>query len=530
MNKSRGELSPGAIPRIAGRVLGVPLMIEASKLRVILEALSPKFQVSIDDLIPLARDGDDKSPHAAEREVRTSESAGHWHRAVIDDDGNGRTTETVGDHEEHVHQITDGDVEETDHDHELIDEEPEANALAGFDPQAAGPGSMGRRPSLQVVGGVAVIDVSGTLVHRGFGALDALSGLTSYESISSQIDDALATSDVSKILLRVDSPGGEVKGVFDLADKIREAKSEKPITAVVNDQATSAAYLLASAASEIVTAQTGILGSIGVVMAHVDETEANDRAGVKVTEIFAGKRKVDLSTNQKLSPEALAAVQGHVDTLFDMFVAAVALNRGLTTEKVAGLEAGLLIGKDAVEAGLADRVGSFESTLDGMLASEQNGGEFTMNAKELDQMDKPDPTKPAAETKPATPAAAAPTAPAATPTPTPEPQGDSNVQNIETARKEGAANAKAIVDTCKLAGHLDRAPGYLEKGASLETVRAELLGEQAGSEEEIDTQSHATGDAGTGEPKGEAGKGVMFAACEKIATRMETEYKASRGL
>ena len=119
--------------------------------------------------------------------------------------------------------------------------------------------------------GIAVIPIHGTLVRRTVG-LEAASGLTSYAGLAAQLDAALESSQVDAILLDIDSPGGESGGVFDLADRIRAAAAVKPVWAVANDMAFSAAYALASAANRVIVSRTGGVGSIGVIAMHVDQS------------------------------------------------------------------------------------------------------------------------------------------------------------------------------------------------------------------------------------------------------------------
>ena len=132
-------------------------------------------------------------------------------------------------------------------------------------PSSSSPDSLAITPN-----GIAIIPVVGTLVKRA-GAIDAASGLLSYTAIETMIMEAATDPAVGGILLDVDSPGGEVGGVFDLADLIREAREAKPVYALADD-AFSAAYLLASAADRIYLSQTGGVGSIGVIAVHVDES------------------------------------------------------------------------------------------------------------------------------------------------------------------------------------------------------------------------------------------------------------------
>jgi signal peptide peptidase SppA len=211
------------------------------------------------------------------------------------------------------------------------------------------------QPAYAVSDGVAVIPVMGSLVHRG-DWLDAMSGLTSYDSLRQNLSAALLDESVQAILLEIDSPGGEVSGNFDFADMVYAARQVKPVWAIANDLAASAAYSIGSAAEKLFVTQTGIVGSIGVIMAHRDNSAANDKAGVKYTSIYAGARKNDLSPNAALTEEAHASAQARVNDVYDVFVAKVARNRGISEAAVRATEAGVFTGQKAVDLGLADEV------------------------------------------------------------------------------------------------------------------------------------------------------------------------------
>lgn len=187
--------------------------------------------------------------------------------------------------------------------------------------------------------GVAVVPIVGTLVQRA-GGMDAMSGLTSYEQLSATLDIALSDHEVTGLVLDVDSPGGEAAGVSALADQIRG--SAKPVVAVANEAAFSAAYWLASAAQYIYVPATGMVGSVGVIMLHVDQSKADEKRGLVYTPIFAGQRKNDFSSHEPLSNEALASAQAMVVRLYDQFVSAVAANRGIDAQTVRDTEAGIL--------------------------------------------------------------------------------------------------------------------------------------------------------------------------------------------
>ncbi len=203
--------------------------------------------------------------------------------------------------------------------------------------------------------GIAVIPIVGTLVHRAFGVM-ALSGLTSYADVQEKVLKAVEDDRVKAIALEIDSSGGEVNGAFDTVDAIAEARGEKPIWAIVNEMAYSAGYALASAADRIVLPRTAGLGSVGVVATHVDQSGADEEAGLEITFIHAGEKKVDGNPHEPLSERAEREMQDDVDRIHNIFVPTVAANRGLSEEAVRATEAGKFHGEEAVDVGFADAV------------------------------------------------------------------------------------------------------------------------------------------------------------------------------
>src|SRR5690606_28979829 len=145
------------------------------------------------------------------------------------------------------------------------------------------------------------------------------------------------------------SPGGEAVGAFEMAARVRELRSKKRTVAVVNGMACSAAYALASGASEIVTTETGISGSIGVVLLHADVSRQLDREGITPTLIHAGSHKVDGNPFEPLTAEVRDDLQAEVNGFYDGFLTTVALGRGkrLTADAARATEARTKMGKDA---------------------------------------------------------------------------------------------------------------------------------------------------------------------------------------
>ena len=147
--------------------------------------------------------------------------------------------------------------------------------------------------------GIAVIPIHGSLVKRALG-MDAASGLTSYSEIASMLDAALADPQVRGILLDIDSPGGEASGSFELSRRVREVAAVKPVWAVANDAAYSAAYALAASAQRLFVTETGGVGSIGVIALHVDQSVKDAKDGYRFTAITAGAHKHDYSPHEPL--------------------------------------------------------------------------------------------------------------------------------------------------------------------------------------------------------------------------------------
>ncbi|WP_353273340.1 S49 family peptidase [Wolbachia endosymbiont (group A) of Agelastica alni] len=205
--------------------------------------------------------------------------------------------------------------------------------------------------------GIAVIPIHGILTKNSE-AFDDVLGMTSYEKIREEIEEALIDKEVETIILDIDSPGGEVNGLFDLADFIYSAREseKKRIVAIANDDAYSAAYAIASSAEKVYVSRTSGVGSIGVIASHIDQSGFDEKQGIKYTTVFAGSRKNDLNPHEPITSESLESLQGEVDRLYEMFLQLIARNRNLSTEKIKSTEAGLYFGEKAIEIGLADGI------------------------------------------------------------------------------------------------------------------------------------------------------------------------------
>jgi signal peptide peptidase SppA len=297
---------------------------------------------------------------------------------------------------------------------------------------------------------IALVPILGPLAKRG-SFLDSLFGFGNYEDVQARVDAAAADPSIDAILLEIDSPGGEAAGAFDLADRIFAGRGSKPVWAIANDSAFSAAYAIGSAADKLFLTRTGGVGSIGVLAAHVDQSGYDEKQGVKVTTITAGARKNDFNAHEPLSEDAAGFLQAEVNRLYGLFVDTVSRNRSLSTDAIRATEAALFFGNDAVKVGLADGVGTFESTLQALASTLTP----TTKRKETRMLDEKPPV------------------------------------DLEAVRKEAAEALKTqhleIIHACRLAGKPDKAADFIEQGATLEAARKTLL-ELAAQQAEIQSQ------------------------------------------
>jgi signal peptide peptidase SppA len=229
-------------------------------------------------------------------------------------------------------------------------------------------GMQAARPErvMQAGQGVAVIGLRGIISHRIEQVQDISGpGGTSVEGFRTRLRDALASTQVGAIVLDVDSPGGNVDGVPEMAAELFAARGEKPIVAVANTTAASGAYYIASQADEVVITPSGDVGSIGVFSAHEDMSAALEQEGIKMTLIHAGKYKVEGNPFEPLSDEGREAVQGRVDAVYDEFIDAVARGRGVKASAVRnGFGQGRSVGaREAVTMSMADSVETLDQVI-----------------------------------------------------------------------------------------------------------------------------------------------------------------------
>ena len=212
--------------------------------------------------------------------------------------------------------------------------------------------------------GVAVLTVQGVMERR-LNLFSDISGGVSSQQLARRIRKAAADSDVAGILLDIDSPGGSVFAVEEIAEAIVEAVAVKPVVAHSYALMCSAAYWIAAQCSEIVVGANAEVGSIGVAIVHYDFSDRDREAGVRRTFLTAGKYKRITADNAPLSTEGRAYEQAQLDTYYSLFVNAVAEGRDVSPEQVLEdmADGRTFIGEQALEAGLVDHIGNIETAL-----------------------------------------------------------------------------------------------------------------------------------------------------------------------
>lgn len=216
--------------------------------------------------------------------------------------------------------------------------------------------------------GVAVIPVTGPIM-RYANLFTRISGATSTQELATDLQAALEDPKVRSILLNVDSPGGEANGISELADMVFAARDKKPIKAYIGGTGASAAYWIASAASEVVINDTGIAGSIGAALEVRLRSEGEGGKRYEIVSRNAPNKRPDLGTEA-----GRAKIAETIDALGDVFAAKVAGYLGVKAEDVPAMgdHGGLKVGAAAVEAGLAHRIGSLEALITEMASPAAN--------------------------------------------------------------------------------------------------------------------------------------------------------------
>ncbi len=231
--------------------------------------------------------------------------------------------------------------------------------------------------------GVAVLPLHGVIMPKA-SMMSEMSGGTSIDTFRQQFRQAMAAPDIAAMVIDVDSPGGMVDGVPEMAAEMRASRGKKPVVAVANTEAASAAYWLASQADEVVVSKSGRVGSIGVYTSHEDESQKSDKEGVRTTLISAGKFKTEGNPFEPLTEEARANLQSMVDDYYGMFLSDVAKGRRVPLDAVrSGYGEGRVVqARPALSAGMVDKVATLDEVIADMLGrvSQQRSAAASLGA------------------------------------------------------------------------------------------------------------------------------------------------------
>jgi capsid assembly protease len=318
--------------------------------------------------------------------------------------------------------------------------------------------------------GVAVIEVAGPLFKRA-NLMTTFCGATAYETVRRDLQVALDNAAVRAIMLNIHSPGGEAAGVAELASAIHDIRGRKPIIAYAGDQAASAALWAAVAADEFHIGPTAGVGSLGVVAGYRDTSAQDAARGIKTFEFVSSQspyKRVDLNTQAGRD-----RVQARVDAMAVVFVETVAKYRGKSVDHVLEHfgQGDVLIGKAAVDAGMADGIATFEQVLASLARGDSPKASFGFNpaasghSSEESEMKTEETGAPAAETKPDT--GTAPVVVVETAT----------TENVNAVAAATAAERKRVTDIMALVlpGHEEAAQKAIETGSSAHEFSAMVV-------------------------------------------------------
>jgi len=213
--------------------------------------------------------------------------------------------------------------------------------------------------------GVAILSVEGVMAKR-MNLFSQISGGVSTQLATRDLLQAAADPAVHSIIMVFDTPGGTVDGTQAFANAIRQVGQTKPVVALADGTMASAGVWAGTAANQVYIADTTTqVGSVGVVAQHVDLSGRDAMAGIKRTEVFAGKYKRIASDTGPLTKAGLQTIQDQVDYTYGLFVQAVATHRGVSVDQVLAdmADGRMFIGEQAIAAGLVDGV----STLDALI-------------------------------------------------------------------------------------------------------------------------------------------------------------------
>ena len=241
----------------------------------------------------------------------------------------------------------------------LMSESPATPIETSHEPQIVGLTRPGPKS-----GRVARIPIVGPISRRA-SFWSMFFGGSSVDGLTKALREVAIDDTVGTVLLDIDSPGGTVSGMPELAAEVRRLRESKHVVAIANSLTASAAYWIASQADEVVATPESLTGSIGVFTVHEDWSKMLARVGIDVTYVHAGRYKVEGNPDQPLTDDARDHKQSIVDDAYRLFVNDVARGRGVSAAQVRSDygEGRVLTATDALQAGMVDRIAGFDATV-----------------------------------------------------------------------------------------------------------------------------------------------------------------------
>jgi signal peptide peptidase SppA len=245
------------------------------------------------------------------------------------------------------------------------------NLSVKLEPRAAA------EPRINTSGKIAILPLYGVIEQRSSIWMDWFGG-TSTDRFGAMFDEALRDPKIKGVVVDIESPGGTVPGVMETADKIYQSRGQKPVVAIANSMAASAAYWLGSAFDQLYVTPGGCCGSVGVYSMHLDFSKAMEAEGVTPTMFAVPEFKAEFNPFMPLSDESKEYEMQEVNRVYDQFVAAVARHRGTTASNVrANYGKGRVVdAQTSVAAGMADKVATLEQVVSRMMAGRIKPGGF----------------------------------------------------------------------------------------------------------------------------------------------------------
>lgn len=401
-----------------------------------------------------------------------------------------------------------------------VEARPSTLVVGELSPEARSPTGAVLTPARRV----AVLNISGALVNRYEGGF-CEPGPLSYQELRSSYDSVRGDASIEAIVFRIETPGGMGSGLFDFTDHVYATRGQKPLYACIDDYAYSAGYGLAAACDQIWITRTGGAGSVGVIGYHVDQSGWDAKVGIKITHIFSGAHKNDLSPHAPLPDEQRDWLQQRMDSMRGLFAESVARYRGMDVAAVLATEAQVYQGQAAIDVGFADRLGTYHQLME-HIAAGPAADDSTETAAPAASA-----ASAASNAAALAPAAAAAVA-AADAKAAVISGGDAEPNNdVEAAGmaalalaeftaavleadmpsalatallRRGPANqdataaisyARGVRDVCFAAGLESTAPDYVKTNTSIDTIRTQLLAAKAAGEAVLVT-THPAGAAG----------------------------------